>query len=211
LATAPAADSANHAEQGIASDLLERGWSVCPDFLAAPAWQRLALETAEAWRTGGFRRGAVGTGPTRQVMPGVRSDYVRWLEPHGCTRTQGACLRALEGLRLAINRQLFLGLYAYEGHLTVYPPGACYGRHLDQFRGARHRQLSCILYLNRRWTAGDGGQLRLYLGPDGAEPHVDILPRGGTLVCFLSAGFHHEVLPARRRRMSITGWFRTRA
>ena len=33
------------------------------------------------------------------------------------------------------------------------------------------------------------------------------MPEGGTLVCFLSDRFHHEVLPARRERLSITGWF----
>jgi SM-20-related protein len=34
-----------------------------------------------------------------------------------------------------------------------------------------------------------------------------VLPEGGTLVCFLSDRFHHEVLPARRERLSVTGWF----
>ena len=35
-------------------------------------------------------------------------------------------------------------------------------------------------------------------------------PPGGTLVSFLSAELYHEVLPARRDRASITGWFKTR-
>jgi len=39
------------------------------------------------------------------------------------------------------------------------------------------------------------------------ETHFDLLPEGGSLVVFLSAGFEHEVLPATRERMSITGWF----
>ena len=32
----------------------------------------------------------------------------------------------------------------------------------------------------------------------------------GTLVCFLSERFEHEVLPATRSRWSLTGWFRSR-
>ena len=59
-------------------------------------------------------------------------------------------------------------------------------------------------------TAGqpeDGGQLRIYTG-GGAS--VDVLPQGGRLVAFQSDRFEHEVLPARRERMSFTGWFRRR-
>jgi 2-oxoglutarate-Fe(II)-dependent oxygenase superfamily protein len=39
---------------------------------------------------------------------------------------------------------------------------------------------------------------------------VDIEPVGGRLVCFLTPGRVHEVLPARRERLSISGWFRGR-
>jgi SM-20-related protein len=39
----------------------------------------------------------------------------------------------------------------------------------------------------------------------------DVLPVAGTLVCFLSDRFEHEVLPATRERLSLTGWFRRRA
>jgi SM-20-related protein len=38
-----------------------------------------------------------------------------------------------------------------------------------------------------------------------------VLPQGGRLVAFLSDRFEHEVLPARRERMSFTGWFRRRS
>jgi Rps23 Pro-64 3,4-dihydroxylase Tpa1-like proline 4-hydroxylase len=30
-------------------------------------------------------------------------------------------------------------------------------------------------------------------------------------VCFLTPGCEHEVLPTRRERLSISGWFRSRA
>jgi SM-20-related protein len=68
--------------------------------------------------------------------------------------------------------------------------------------------LSCVLYLNREWGPEDRGQLRLYR--PGAAP-LDIPPQGGTLVTFLSDRFEHEVVPARRERLSLTGWFRRRA
>ena len=40
---------------------------------------------------------------------------------------------------------------------------------------------------------------------------VILEPRMGTLVAFLAGDHWHEVLPARKMRMSITGWFRVRA
>jgi uncharacterized membrane protein len=69
------------------------------------------------------------------------------------------------------------------------------------------RVLSCVLYLNIGWSAQDGGTLRIHLD-DGQR--YDVLPIGGTLVCFLSERFEHEVLPAKRDRVALTGWFRQR-
>jgi SM-20-related protein len=34
-----------------------------------------------------------------------------------------------------------------------------------------------------------------------------VSPCAPTLVAFLSERFEHEVLPARRERLSLTGWF----
>src|SRR5450830_1584970 len=38
----------------------------------------------------------------------------------------------------------------------------------------------------------------------------DVVPSGGCLVVFLSGDVPHEVLPATRERLSLTGWFRRR-
>jgi SM-20-related protein len=63
------------------------------------------------------------------------------------------------------------------------------------------------MYLNENWALADGGALRIY---DGKRVR-DVLPVAGTLVCFLSDRFEHEVLPATRERLSLSGWFRRRA
>lgn len=39
----------------------------------------------------------------------------------------------------------------------------------------------------------------------------DVLPTGGCLVVFMSGEVPHEVMPATRDRLSLTGWFRRRA
>lgn len=43
------------------------------------------------------------------------------------------------------------------------------------------------------------------------ERVYDVLPQAGTLMVFMSAQWPHEVLPATRDRLSITGWFLRRA
>jgi SM-20-related protein len=43
------------------------------------------------------------------------------------------------------------------------------------------------------------------------ERVYDVAPQAGTLMVFMSAQWPHEVLPATRDRLSITGWFRRRA
>ncbi|MNP51674.1 hypothetical protein D3C76_1460150 [compost metagenome] len=67
--------------------------------------------------------------------------------------------------------------------------------------------VSAVVYLNEGWLPTYGGQLRMYLEDD----HVyDVEPVGGCLVVFLSGEVPHEVLPATRERLSLTGWFRRR-
>lgn len=199
----------------IALDLAGQGWSVTPHFLPPAQIAALAEELHNRWDDGAFRAAGIGVGETLRVRPEVRNDRVHWLEETPQTAAEAPYFAALEGLRLAINRQMFLGLFSFEGHMTLYPPGSFYRKHLDQFQGVAYRKISAILYLNPDWQTHDGGQLRIYLdapGDAGAEgEYLDVLPQGGTLVTFLSDRFHHEVLPTARERMSITGWYKVRA
>jgi len=113
----------------------------------------------------------------------------------------------MDGLRLAMNRSLFLGLEDFESHFAMYPPGAFYLKHVDRFRDDDRRMVSAVIYLNDAWLPEHGGQLRMYL-KGGVE--YDVVPTGGCLVVFLSGEVPHEVLPATRERLSLTGWFRRR-
>lgn len=194
----------------IVEELANFGWSVCDDFLETDQIRQLADEARAQWQEGGFRQARVGTGSAQQVRTEIRSDFVHWLDESELTAAQRIYWDALERLRREINQTLFLGLFEFEGHLTVYPGGAFYRKHLDQFKYARQRVVTCILYLNQNWRDSDRGQLRLYLEQDRDDLYRDILPQGGRLVIFISEQFYHEVLPAQRERMSLTGWFRTR-
>ena len=72
------------------------------------------------------------------------------------------------------------------------------------------RTLTTVLYLNPDWQSADGGQLRIYTDPDYPGRYQEVQPLAGTLVAFLSARFEHEVMPASRERLSLTGWFKRR-
>ncbi|MEZ4388259.1 MAG: 2OG-Fe(II) oxygenase [Candidatus Krumholzibacteriia bacterium] len=196
----------------IAGDLDRQGWSVCPGFLGPAEAARLRERVLEWWEEGQFRRARVGRGPSLRLASEVRTDHVRWLDFTVGGRFAELHDTWFEPLRLAINRRLYLGLFDLEAHATVYPPGSSYARHLDRFRDAAHRTVSVVLYLNEDWSVDQGGQLRLHLpSPDGGATMRDILPEAGTLAAFLSGQIWHEVLPATRDRLSLTGWFCTRA
>jgi SM-20-related protein len=196
--------------ESIAEALVTRGWSVTRNFVPAGLVRELGNEALELFEAGKLRAAGIGTGDKHQIDPAIRSDQTLWLDPLSATRAQRECLSALDGLRLTLNRELQLGLFELEAHFAAYPPGAFYRRHRDQQTGSNARVVSCALYLNNDWKADDGGQLRLYLDSEQSANYQDVPPEGGTLVCFMSERFWHEVLPASRLRLSLTGWFRRR-
>lgn len=158
--------------------------------------------------TNRFRPAGIGRGERFAVSPGVRSDRLWWMDPLALTPAQAALLKRLEDVRIALNRAFFLGLRRFEGHLTVYPPGAHYQKHVDQFANHAHRLVSCVLYLNRTWQPPWGGQLRLYAPTAPAHVVLDVEPTWGRLVLFFSDAVPHEVLTTHAPRLSATGWFR---
>jgi SM-20-related protein len=183
------------------------GWCVVPGFLAETETAALRAECLRAHAAGAFHAAGVGRGQALQRSE-LRGDHVLWLDEASTVPALRGMLDRFEALRLAVNQALFLGLFDLEAHFAVYPPGGGYQRHLDRFRDDDRRCLTVILYLNEDWRKEYGGLLRFWPDPETAP--LEILPAGGTLVAFLSDRFWHEVLPATRQRLSLTGWFRRR-
>ncbi|MGD8912694.1 MAG: 2OG-Fe(II) oxygenase [Candidatus Thiodiazotropha sp.] len=196
-------------DERIAFDLADKGWSVTEEFLPDSLIDQLADEAMELYNSGYFHQAGVGRGKNLSIRKEERSDWIMWLNPSQCTPAQLQYLDALEALRQTINRTLYLGLFQFEAHLAIYPPGCQYRKHLDQFKDNVQRLVTCVLYLNTNWRSADGGQLHLYTNPVDTQRYEEVLPLGGRMVCFLSSRFHHAVMPGRNDRLSITGWFKS--
>lgn len=192
--------------QRIVDDLAGQGWSRQEIFLPDALTRALAAECRQRAAEGELAPAAVGRGQGQEVREAIRGDHILWLEP-GQSDACDQYLALMDNLRVALNRDFYLGLEDFECHFALYPAGTFYRKHLDRFRDDDRRTVSAIIYLNEQWRAEDGGELRLYLSD---ESERDIPPVGGSLIVFMSADLPHEVLPAHRERLSVTGWFRRR-
>ncbi len=157
---------------------------------------------------GAFKSAGVGKGGVPAGLDRVRNDATFWLDRNFSNFVQRLLWRKIDLLKLTLNRSLFLGLKEFEGHYAAYPSGGFYQRHKDCFRGDSGRIVSFILYLNQNWQPQDGGRLRIY-AREGNDSYLDVDPIGGTMVCFMSADFEHEVLLSHKERLSFTGWFKS--
>lgn len=187
-----------------ASALAADGWCVLSNLMDAAQTRALAAECATMHDAKLLLPARTGAGRTASPL---RGDSTHWFASGAMSAPQQAFADRVDTLRVALSRELMLGLVDCESHYAVYRPGAGYARHLDCLRDNDARVVSAVFYLNHGWLEADGGALRLYLA-DGA-PH-DIYPHAGNLLLFLSAQFEHEVLPATRDRMSIACWMRQR-
>ena len=190
----------------IVDDLVEHGWSQQQLPVTLDLLEGLAFECRQRATDGALLPAGVGRGSAQGVREGIRGDQIQWIEP-GQSAVCDQYLDVMDHLRQALNRHLFLGLEEYECHFALYPPGAFYKQHLDRFLDDDRRMVTAVLYLNQDWQPAQGGQLRMVL-PGGSEH--DVFPTAGCLVVFMSDAIPHEVLPATRDRLSLTGWFRRR-
>lgn len=186
----------------IADGLAEDGYAVVDQFLSQHEIEAILQLPDFTSAQQAFKKAGIGKNQSLQIQEAIRGDYIQWLDKQHAPKAAKVYLNRLQELIQFLNQALFLSLKDFEAHFTVYPIGSFYKRHLDQFKQDDHRKLSVICYLNKDWIEEHGGQLRIYL-PDGTK---DILPLAGRLVIFRSDKLEHEVLPATRERLSITGW-----
>jgi SM-20-related protein len=188
--------------------LVAKGWAVIDNFFDANHCRDLKKSIIEDEKSGLFKKAGVGRGNSYQVDSTLRADYIRWIDDYDGNAAIDAAKKQIDELRVGVNRTLFLGLNDFEGHLTIYPEGNGYTKHVDRFQDNNARTLSFVCYLNEDWTNADGGTLKIYSRDDSEDLEAEVSPILGRAVVFLSADIYHAVSANNRPRYSLTGWFR---
>lgn len=186
----------------IVDDLAEKGFSVTDSFLDDSEIEAILSVDEFKNKMLHFKKAGIGNSASLKINENVRGDHIFWVDTRKAHISISVYVSRLKALQVYLNKTLFLSLKDIELHLTSYPVGSYYRRHVDQFKQQDHRKISVILYLNRDWRSEQGGQLRVY----SQSNEIDIFPVAGRLVCMRSDLIEHEVLPASRERLSVTGW-----
>ena len=193
--------------ENILTDIERQGWSVQEHFFQKELTQELNKTLISLHQEGILKQAGIGRENNFHIEQSIRSDEISWFDENNLAASQKEFLSLTKQLQNAINEKFYLGLHELEIHFALYAPNAFYKRHLDQHKNQDTRVITIITYLNENWGEDDGGELQLYL-KDGRT--ITVQPKAGTLVCFMSAEFEHEVLLAKKERTSLTGWFRKR-
>jgi SM-20-related protein len=194
----------------ISNDIIDKGYSIRP-YALPESLTTLLLQHITEMPESNFKRAGIGRAKNHIINDFIRTDEISWIT--GNSEAGNAWITWTKALQAYLNKRLFLGLFSFESHFARYAKGDFYKKHKDAFKGEGNRVLSVVVYLNQHWSVDDGGELVIY---DKTLPtstvidnrKVTIIPGFGTIVVFLSEEFVHEVLPAKRDRYSIAGWFR---
>ena len=200
-------------------ELLGHGYTIVDDFLAPAAVHALSLLTRQSLAAyAGHHEDGI---PWREPEPRhARSDISTWVNDGSRPATDaafcatGGVLPALD--RLQSDLHLFLRLRGVrELQLSSYAPGGRgYRGHTDATPecdiGGSQRKITAITYSNADWKQADGGELRLWLADHDGMAVVDVEPRGGRLLLFLSGCMMHQVMPTHASappRVAVTAWY----
>lgn len=188
----------------IATQISEQGYCVLERAVPQQVLASL-LEALDNEKHTSFYQAGIGRTQNFAKNSEIRNDKISWITKD----TQGADLWLdwSSSLMEYLNRTLFLGLFSFESHFAHYQQGDFYKKHLDAFKGKSNRKLSLVCYLNNNWHKSDAGELLIYSKMTD-QVIVEVPPKLGSLVIFLSEDFPHEVLPASIDRYSVAGWFR---
>ena len=190
----------------ITNALSTTGWYVGDSIFSASLTSDLSIQGHSLADAGLLRAAYVGRADGTQLSWRTRSDETLWLTDAPHDPYEREALAAVNTLRTDLNESLYLGARSTELHFARYAPGAFYVKHRDRFRDNDARVVSMVFYLNETWADDAGGELVIYHDDAEGTRLACVPPRSGTMVCFLSDRFPHEVLPATEERFSLTGW-----
>lgn len=181
--------------------LAEQDYVVVDDFISDSMYREIMdfFESVES--DDKLKKAGIGSSGEFQIKSTIRGDFIYWLD-----REKDSQINPFFGLMdsviVNLKRYCFLSLSGSEFHIAKYPPGTHYEKHLDQFNERSNRQITVLIYLNKDWEKGDGGELKIH--QNGEEIIVE--PIAKRLLLFKSDCVEHEVLTTNIPRYSLTGW-----
>jgi SM-20-related protein len=173
-------------------------------FISAKLSAGLKQNILQLQKDGRMKAAGIGNDQLQHEHQQIRTDKIYWLDKDHENIYEQEFLEQVDELVDYLNSTCYTGINGYEFHYAVYEEGSFYRRHRDQFKNDSNRKYSLISYLNNNWLETDGGQLVVYQN----DSTQTILPCSETAVFFESGEMEHEVTPANRSRMSISGWLK---
>lgn len=199
--------SLNPVYEKVITDLLEQQYSVVDNFFSDLEVENLRNILLEKYAEDEFKKAAIGNQFAEQIIRTIRGDFISWIDEKNLLPPEKVFFEKINDFTEYLNRTCFLGIQEHEFHYALYPKGTFYKRHLDTFQNDDSRKLSIVCYLNNEnWQTDFGGELVLYKN----DGDVIIYPEMGKVVIFESQIIEHEVKPVEQKRLSITGWLKTR-
>jgi len=197
--------------ESIISDLMEQQYSIVEGFFTTQEVIALRNSLLQKFEEDAFKKAAIGNRLNETIEKSVRGDFILWLNESETNSAEQSFFNRINEMVSYLNKTCFMGILHKEFHYALYPKGTFYKRHLDTFQNDDRRKLSMVCYLNEEdWQPEYGGELVLYLNENGKEVEKIIYPFPGRMVIFESQILEHEVKPVKQKRMSITGWLKTR-
>ncbi|MCB0738950.1 MAG: 2OG-Fe(II) oxygenase [Bacteroidetes bacterium] len=181
------------------NELSDKNYVVIDNFLNTDCYKQVT--TFLTAHIQNFKQAGIGALDQNLINKDIRGDATFWLDSKRDMELNLFWQKVEETIDV-LNRECFLSLNGFEFHLTKYPPGAHYKRHLDQFQNRNNRLISVVIYLNEHWQPGNGGELEIYDN----EQIINISPIANRCVLFRSDLVEHAVLTSNTNRFSLTGW-----
>lgn len=174
---------------------------IVDDFITDQLFESVMHFFSEMEKEDKLKKAGIGALQDFQVKAEVRGDFIYWLEEDRDIQFK-PFFTMMDELKQKLLRYCYLSLSGSEFHIAKYPAGSFYHRHLDQFSERSNRQITVLVYLNKNWKKGDGGELVIH--KEGNEIIVE--PVAKRLLLFKSDLIEHEVLTTHVPRYSLTGW-----
>lgn len=181
--------------------LAEDDFVIVDDFISDELYEQIMGFFHEKESSDQLKKAGIGAQADFQVKAEIRGDFIYWLDENRDTQLS-SFFSLMDELTQNLKRFCYLSLSGSEFHIAKYPAGSYYHKHLDQFNERTNRQITVLIYLNKNWQKGDGGELMIY--KDGKEIKVE--PIAKRLLLFKSDVIEHEVLTTNVPRYSLTGW-----